>query len=84
MTTGTDTSIPTTPARRRDYVFPEPGDTLGTLAARLFAGDLDAPKRLLSWNLHLVTRRSLSAEPTSTKDPSLLATDIVYIEPPIP
>jgi hypothetical protein len=68
----------------RAFVFPEPGDRLSTVAARQFPGDDLAPKRLLSWNLHLVTRRSLSAEPVATNDPDLLPTDIVYVEPPLP
>ena len=69
------------PSRRRAYVFPEPGDTLATIAARVLPGQ---SADLLPWNLHLITRRSLSAEPTNTKNPSLLCTDVVYVEPPIP
>lgn len=68
---------------RRAYVFPEPGDTVTSIAKRTFPGDADAATRVLSWNLHLVTRRSLAAEPTTGGDPGpLLCTDIVYTEPP--
>jgi hypothetical protein len=67
----------------RAYVFPQPGDRLSTLAARQFPGDDGAATRLLSWNLHLVMRRSLSAEVTTSKDPELLPTDIVYVEAPL-
>ena len=69
------------PSRRRAYVFPEPGDTLATIAARVLPGQA---ADLLPWNLHLITRRSLSAEPTTSKNPTLLCTDVVYTEPPIP
>lgn len=70
---------------RRAYVFPEPGDTVTTIANRQFPADDDAPMRVLSWNLHLVTRRSLSSEPTTGGDPGpLLCTDIVYVEAPLP
>ncbi len=70
---------------RRAYVFPDSGERVADIAARLFPGDSDAPRRLLSWNLHLVTRRSLSAEPNTGGDPGLLlGTDIVYIEAPLP
>lgn len=73
------------PSSRRAYVFPEPGDTVTTIAARAFPGDSEAASRVLSWNIHLVTRRSLSAEPTKGGDPGpLLCTDIVYVEPPLP
>lgn len=74
----------TTSTRRRAYVFPKPGDTVSTLAARLLPGEEDATTRLLSWNLHLVTRRSISGSTGNTADPGLLATDIVYTEPPLP
>lgn len=70
----------------RSYIFPEPGDTVTSIADRVFPGDEDAAKRMLSWNLHLVTRRSLSAEPPNPSgDPGpLLCTDIVYVESPQP
>jgi hypothetical protein len=64
---------------RRAYVFPEPGDTVGSTAKRLLPelSEDDAVKQLLAWNLHLMMRRSgfgASAD--------LLCTDIVYTEPP--
>jgi hypothetical protein len=68
---------------KRAFVFPEPGDVLSTLALRQFPGDDQAHQRLLSCNMHLVLRRSLSAEVNQSKDPQLLPTDIVYIEPPL-
>lgn len=61
----------------RRYVFPEPGDTIATVAARELPGHDDAGATLLSWNLHLVLRRT----PTGPDD-ELLGTEIVYLEPP--
>ncbi len=73
------------PYSRRAYVFPNPGESVTMIAHRLFPRDEGAPMRLLSWNLHLVTRRSLSYEPGANGDPGpLLGTDIVYIESPLP
>lgn len=63
----------------RAYVHAHHGDTLAAIAAREFPGDSAAEHRLMSWNLHLVVRRSPSGEPGT-----LLGTDIVYIEPPAP
>lgn len=60
----------------RAFVFPEPGESLATLAERLFPADADALHRLLSWNLHLAVRRS------ATGGPALLSTDIVYLDAP--
>jgi hypothetical protein len=61
----------------RAFVYPEPGDTLETLAARLLPGQADGAQQLLSWNLHLVLR------PFPIGDPGeVLCTDIVYVEPP--
>ena len=67
-------------ATRRAFVFPEPGDTLASIAERVLPGQ---SADLLPWNLHLVTRRSLSAEPTVSTNPALLCTDVVYVEPPV-
>jgi hypothetical protein len=65
-----------TAARR--YVFPEPGDTLKHLAARLLPDEPNGEHLLLSWNLHLVMR------PFPVGDPGeVLCTDIVYLEPPL-
>ena len=69
---------------RRAYVFPKPGDTLTTLAARLLPDDPGGAKRLLSWNLHLATRRTFSIVDAGGDPRQLLCTDIVYTEPPLP
>ncbi|CAB4717929.1 MAG: hypothetical protein F2934_05315 [Actinobacteria bacterium] len=61
----------------RRYVFPEPGDTLATLAERVMPGQPDAAKTLLSWNLHLAMRPFPVGEPGE-----ILCTDVVYLEPP--
>jgi hypothetical protein len=61
----------------RRYVFPEPGDTLATLAARVMPDDKDAAQALLSWNLHLAMRPFPVGQPGE-----ILCTDIVYLEPP--
>jgi hypothetical protein len=61
----------------RPYVFPEPGDTLATLAARLLPDDPDGANTLLSWNLHLALRPFPVGEPGE-----VLCTDIVYVGPP--
>jgi hypothetical protein len=63
----------------RRYVFPEPGDTIDTLAARVCPGEAEAATRLLSWNLHLAMRRAPVGGPGA-----LLPTDIVYVEAPQP
>ena len=64
-------------ARSRRFVFPSPGDTLTSMAARLLPDDADGGRTLLSWNLHLALRRT----PVGEGD-QLLGTDIVYTEPP--
>ena len=61
----------------RPYVFPEPGDTLATLAARVLPDDPDGANTLLSWNLHLALRPFPVGEPGE-----VLCTDIVYLAPP--
>lgn len=61
----------------RRYVFPEPGDTLTTLAERVVPDLPDGPKTLLSWNLHLAMRVFPVGKPGE-----ILCTDIVYLEPP--
>lgn len=61
----------------RRYVFPEPGDTLTTLADRVLPGVADGPSTLLSWNLHLAMRPFPVGAPGE-----VLCTDIVYVEPP--
>jgi hypothetical protein len=67
---------PTEVSRR--YVFPDPGDTLTTVAARELPSDDSAVQLLQSWNLHLLIRRPVGP------DGALLPTDIVYVEPPVP
>jgi hypothetical protein len=61
----------------RRFVFPEPGDTLATLAARLLPDVAHGEQLLQSWNLHLVMRPFPVGEPGE-----VLTTDIVYLEPP--
>jgi len=61
----------------RPFVFPEPGDTVATLAARLLPDDPDATSTLLSWNLHLAVRAFPIGRPGE-----VLCTDIVYVGPP--
>jgi len=61
----------------RPFVFPEPGDTVATLAARLLPDDPDATSTLLSWNLHLAVRAFPIGQPGE-----VLCTDIVYVGPP--
>jgi len=63
----------------RRYVFPEPGDTLTTLAERVMPDDSNAASTLLSWNLHLAMRAFPVGAPGE-----ILTTDIVYLEPPLP
>jgi hypothetical protein len=64
---------------RRRFVYARHGDTIATIADRELPDDPNASHRLLSWNLHLVVRRSPSGGPGQ-----LLGTDIVYTEPPRP
>jgi hypothetical protein len=67
----------------RAFVFPEPGDTIATVAARVMPGEDGAERLLLSWNLHLAVRRSPTGG-ASGAAAHLLCTDIVYVEPPRP
>ena len=60
----------------RSYVFPQPGDDLGTIAARELTGIEGAEQQLLSWNLHLAARAGLG------RAVGLLPSDIVFTEPP--
>lgn len=64
---------------RRAFVFPVHGDTLATVAGRVFPDDAVAAGQFASWNLHLAYRRSPSDDPGV-----LLPTDIVYTEAPLP
>lgn len=62
----------------RRFIHPVAGDTLDTIAAREL-GDLDgAAEQLLSWNLHLAARAPIGPPG------SVLASDIVFLEPPRP
>ena len=62
-------------SRTRAFTFPEPGDTLATMAARLLPAESDGAAVLLGWNPHLALRTAPGAD-------GLLCTDIVYTEPP--
>jgi hypothetical protein len=63
----------------RRYVFPEPGETLDAVAARVLPDVEGAGMLLASWNLHLAVRRTPIGAPGE-----LLCTDIVYVEEPAP
>ena len=63
----------------RAYVFPEPGDTLQSLADRVLQGESDGRSRLLAWNPHLALRA-----PTMDAPGGMLPTDLVYVEPAAP
>jgi hypothetical protein len=60
----------------RQFVYPQPGDDLGTVAARELPGVEGAEQQLLSWNLHLAARAGLG------RSVGLLPSDIVFTEPP--
>lgn len=64
-------------------MFPEPDDTIASVAARVLPDQDDAERLLLSWNLHLAVRRSPTGG-ASGAAATLLCTDIVYVEPPRP
>lgn len=57
-------------------MFAQPGDDLATIAARELPGVEGADQQLLSWNLHLAARAGLG------RSVGLLASDIVFTEPP--
>jgi hypothetical protein len=61
----------------RQYVFPQVGDDLASIAARELDGVEGAEQQLLSWNLHLVARPALGS------GGGLLPSDVVFIEPPL-
>lgn len=63
----------------RRFVHPRPGDTLETIAARELPAltPQRAAEELLSWNLHLANRIVGQVK-------GVLASDIVYVEPPSP
>jgi len=62
----------------RGYTFPEPDDTLASLAARVLPGQHDGRATLLGWNPHLALRAPAMDEPGG-----MLPTDIVYVEPAV-
>ena|SRR5215218_8915253 len=64
---------------RRRFVYAQHGETIAAIADRVLPGDPGGAEQLMSWNLHLVLRRSPSLSPGQ-----LLGTDIVYLEPPRP
>lgn len=61
----------------RHYVFPRTGDTFASIAERELPGVEGAEQQLLSWNLHLAARAGLG------RSVGLLASDVVFIEPPV-
>jgi hypothetical protein len=71
------TSEPVVATATRPFVFPEPGDTIESLAARVLPDEPDGAQLLLSWNLHLVLRTFPVGAPGE-----VLPTDIVYLSPP--
>ena len=60
----------------RQYIFPQAGDDLATIAARELAGVDGAEQQLLSWNLHLAARAGLG------RIVGLLPSDVVFTGPP--
>jgi len=56
----------------RQHVFPQAGEDLESVAARVLPDVDDGAQQLLSWNLHLAARRSIG----------LLPSDVVFTEPP--
>lgn len=65
----------------RAFVFPHPGDTIASVAARVLPEVDGAERLLLSWNLHLAVRRSPTGGASGAAS-ELLCTDIVYVEAP--
>ena len=61
----------------RQYVFPQEGDDLATIADRELPDVEGAEQQLLSWNLHLAARAGLG------RSGGLLPSDVVFIEPPL-
>ena len=60
----------------RQFVFPQAGDDLASVAARELPGVDAGEQQLLSWNLHLAMRAGLG------RSTGLLPSDIVFTEPP--
>ena len=62
----------------RRHIHPEPGDTLAVIAARELPEVENGADELLSWNLHLAARAPIGPPG------SVLANDIIFLEPPRP
>ncbi|MDY7104798.1 MAG: hypothetical protein S0880_26735 [Actinomycetota bacterium] len=62
----------------RRFTHPVAGDTLATIAAREVPDLEGGAEQLLSWNLHLAARAPIGPPG------SVLASDIVFLEPPQP
>ncbi len=62
----------------RRFIFAQPGDDIASIAARELPAVEGADQQLLSWNLHLAARAGLG------RSVGLLASDIVFTEPPLP
>lgn len=60
----------------RRFVFPQPCDDLGSIAARELPDVDGAEHQLLSYNLHLAARAGLG------RSVGLLPSDVVFTEPP--
>jgi hypothetical protein len=67
-------------SRQRRWTSPQPGDTLGSIAARELPqiAPEAAARQLGSWNLHLIIRPLPGLAPGE-----LLGSDVVYLEPPL-
>ena len=62
----------------RAFTFPEPGDTLQSVAARVLPDHDDGRAQLLAWNPHLTLRAATMDAPGG-----MLPTDLVYTEPAV-
>ena len=60
----------------RAYVFPEPGESLQSLADRILPDQEDGVAVLLGWNPHLAMRAQMIEALGG-----MLPTDLVYTEP---
>ncbi|MCB9393431.1 MAG: hypothetical protein H6514_07155 [Acidimicrobiaceae bacterium] len=63
------------PVGARQFVFPQAGDDLASIADRVLPDTEGASQQLLSWNLHLAARAGQGRG-------GLLPSDIVFTEPP--
>ena len=60
----------------RQFVLPQPGDNLASIAERELPGVEGGEQQLLSWNLHVAMRAGAG------RGVGLLPSDIVFTEPP--